>query len=67
MVPLVSKDSEKYSTREKSIHLRHFSDIKTIQFNVWAMRTVGGAWRGELMELEVVEKQVQREKMDLNV
>lgn len=44
-----------------------FSDIKSIQLNVWAMHIVGGAWRGELKELEVVEKKVHKKRMDLNV
>lgn len=52
--------------RKKPINLKHFSDIKTIQLNVWTMCTVGGARRGELMELKAVKKQVHREKMDLN-
>lgn len=44
-----------------------FYDIKNIQLNVWAMHMVGGAWRGELKKLEVVEKQVHKKRMDLNV
>jgi len=40
---------------EKNINLKHFSDIETILLSVWAMHTVGGTWRGELMELETVE------------
>lgn len=44
-----------------------FSDFKSILLNVWAMHIVGGAWRGELMELEAVEKQVHKQRMDLNV
>lgn len=44
-----------------------FSDIKSIQLNVWAMCMVGGAWRGKLKEMEVVDKQVHKKRMDLNV
>lgn len=44
-----------------------FSDIKSIQLNVWAMHMVGGACRGELKDLEVVEKQVHKKRIDLNL
>lgn len=44
-----------------------FSDIKSIRLNAWAMHTVGRAWRRELKELEVVQKQVNNKRMDLNV
>lgn len=44
-----------------------FSDIKSIQLNVWVMHMFGGAWRGELKKLEALEKQVHTKRMDLNV